>query len=45
LPNVAACGGSWMATSRMIAGGQFEEIARLSTEARAIVRRERETDR
>lgn len=41
LPNVAACGGSWMATSRMIAGGQFEEIARLSTEARAIVRRER----
>jgi len=48
LPNVAACGGSWMATSKMIAGGQFEEIARLSTEARAIVRRERgerETDR
>ena len=48
LPNVAACGGSWMATSRMIAEGQFEEIARLSTEARAIVRRERgerETDR
>jgi 2-dehydro-3-deoxyphosphogluconate aldolase / (4S)-4-hydroxy-2-oxoglutarate aldolase len=41
LPNVAACGGSWMATSRMIAEGQFEEIARLSTEARAIVRRER----
>jgi 2-dehydro-3-deoxyphosphogluconate aldolase/(4S)-4-hydroxy-2-oxoglutarate aldolase len=41
LPNVAACGGSWMATSRMIAGGQFEEIARLSIEARAIVRRER----
>lgn len=41
LPNVVACGGSWMATSRMIAEGQFEEIARLSTEARAIVRRER----
>jgi 2-dehydro-3-deoxyphosphogluconate aldolase / (4S)-4-hydroxy-2-oxoglutarate aldolase len=41
LPNVAACGGSWMATSRMIAEGQFAEIARLSTEARAIVRRER----
>jgi 2-dehydro-3-deoxyphosphogluconate aldolase/(4S)-4-hydroxy-2-oxoglutarate aldolase len=41
LPNVSACGGSWMATSRMIAEGQFEEIARLSTEARAIVRRER----
>jgi len=41
LPNVAACGGSWMATSRMIAEGQFEEIARLSTEARAIVRQER----
>lgn len=41
LPNVAACGGSWMATSRMIAEGQFEEITRLSTEARAIVRRER----
>jgi len=39
LPNVAACGGSWMATSSMIAEGRFDEIARLAGEARAIVRR------
>jgi 2-dehydro-3-deoxyphosphogluconate aldolase / (4S)-4-hydroxy-2-oxoglutarate aldolase len=45
LPNVAACGGSWMATRRMIAEGRFEEIARVAAEASAIVRREREVDR
>lgn len=38
LPNVVACGGSWMATSNAIAAGQFDEIARLAREARAIVR-------
>jgi 2-dehydro-3-deoxyphosphogluconate aldolase / (4S)-4-hydroxy-2-oxoglutarate aldolase len=38
LPNVAACGGSWIATSRMIAEGQFDQITRLAAEGRAIVR-------
>jgi 2-dehydro-3-deoxyphosphogluconate aldolase / (4S)-4-hydroxy-2-oxoglutarate aldolase len=37
LPNVAACGGSWMATESMISAGRFAEIARLSREARSIV--------
>lgn len=37
LPNVAACGGSWIATGSMIAEGQFDDITRLSREARAIV--------
>ncbi len=48
LPNVVACGGSWMTTRSMIAEGRFDEIARLAREARAIVRRshgEREADR
>jgi 2-dehydro-3-deoxyphosphogluconate aldolase / (4S)-4-hydroxy-2-oxoglutarate aldolase len=38
LPNVAACGGSWMAPQSMISAGKFTEIARLSGQARAIVR-------
>ncbi len=41
LPNVVACGGSWMATGSMISEGKFDEIARLSREARAIVGRAR----
>ena len=41
LPNVVACGGSWMATGSMISEGKFDEIARLSGEARAIVHRAR----
>ena len=41
LPNVAACGGSWMARESMISAGQFAEIARLSRQARAIVRQVR----
>lgn len=41
LPNVAACGGSWMAKEGMISAGRFAEIARLSREARAIVGRVR----
>jgi len=41
LPNVAACGGSWMAKEGMISAGKFPEITRLSREARAIVRRVR----
>lgn len=38
LQNVAACGGSWMATASMISENRFDEIARLAAEARAIVR-------
>jgi 2-dehydro-3-deoxyphosphogluconate aldolase/(4S)-4-hydroxy-2-oxoglutarate aldolase len=41
LPNVVACGGSWMATGSMISEGKFDEITRLSREARAIVQRTR----
>jgi 2-dehydro-3-deoxyphosphogluconate aldolase / (4S)-4-hydroxy-2-oxoglutarate aldolase len=41
LPNVVACGGSWMATGSMISEGKFDEIACLSREARAIVQRTR----
>jgi 2-dehydro-3-deoxyphosphogluconate aldolase/(4S)-4-hydroxy-2-oxoglutarate aldolase len=41
LPSVAACGGSWMATESMISAGRFTEIARLSRQARAIVRQVR----
>lgn len=41
LTNVFACGGSWMATGNMLSNGQFDEIARLSGEARTIIRRVR----
>ncbi|MGI9061347.1 MAG: bifunctional 4-hydroxy-2-oxoglutarate aldolase/2-dehydro-3-deoxy-phosphogluconate aldolase [Ktedonobacteraceae bacterium] len=41
LPNVVACGGSWMATGGMLARGQFNEIARVAGEARTIVRQTR----
>ena len=41
LPNVAACGGSWMAEEGVISTGNFAEITRLSRQARAIVRRVR----
>lgn len=41
LPNVAACGGSWMAKESMISAGEFTEITRLSRQARAIVRQVR----
>lgn len=36
-PSIFAAGGSWMATRALIAGGRFEEIARLSREARDLV--------
>jgi 2-dehydro-3-deoxyphosphogluconate aldolase/(4S)-4-hydroxy-2-oxoglutarate aldolase len=42
LPMVFAVGGSWIATSKMIAAGDFEEISRLTDEAVAIVRNERQ---
>lgn len=38
LPNVVACGGSWMAPSQLISKGQFDEITHLSQEARLTVR-------
>jgi len=41
LPNVVACGGSWMATKSMIAEHMFDEIACASRTARAIVRQVR----
>jgi 2-dehydro-3-deoxyphosphogluconate aldolase / (4S)-4-hydroxy-2-oxoglutarate aldolase len=41
LPCVHACGGSWMVESKLIAGGRFDEIARLAAEACAIVREAR----
>ncbi|HLZ24805.1 MAG TPA: bifunctional 4-hydroxy-2-oxoglutarate aldolase/2-dehydro-3-deoxy-phosphogluconate aldolase [Ktedonobacterales bacterium] len=44
LPNVVACGGSWIAASNAIVAGQFDEIARLAGEARAIVRHLRGED-
>ena len=42
LPSVFAVGGSWIATSKMIAAGDFEEISRLAVEAIAIVHLERQ---
>jgi 2-dehydro-3-deoxyphosphogluconate aldolase / (4S)-4-hydroxy-2-oxoglutarate aldolase len=38
LPNVAACGGSWMVKEDLIAAGRFDEIVRLCREAVAIVK-------
>lgn len=37
-PRVAACGGSWMVKASLIAQGRFDEIARLTREAVALVR-------
>jgi 2-dehydro-3-deoxyphosphogluconate aldolase/(4S)-4-hydroxy-2-oxoglutarate aldolase len=48
LPNVVACGGSWMATKGMIADHKYDAIARASKAARDIVRQvrgEREVQR
>ena len=36
VPNVVAVGGSWLTPAKAIADGQFEEITRLSIEARKI---------
>jgi 2-dehydro-3-deoxyphosphogluconate aldolase/(4S)-4-hydroxy-2-oxoglutarate aldolase len=36
-PNVAACGGSWMVKSALIAAGQFDKITRLTREAVNLV--------
>lgn len=37
LPNVVACGGSWMVRQGLISAGEFAEITRLCRDARAIV--------
>jgi 2-dehydro-3-deoxyphosphogluconate aldolase/(4S)-4-hydroxy-2-oxoglutarate aldolase len=41
LPQVLACGGSWMVKRELIAAGDFEAIARLAAEAIAIARASR----
>lgn len=41
LPNVAACGGTWMVKEDLIASGRFGEVARLCTEAVAIAEKAR----
>jgi 2-dehydro-3-deoxyphosphogluconate aldolase / (4S)-4-hydroxy-2-oxoglutarate aldolase len=38
LPNVLACGGSWMVGRRLLADGDMATVRRLAGEARAIVR-------
>jgi 2-dehydro-3-deoxyphosphogluconate aldolase / (4S)-4-hydroxy-2-oxoglutarate aldolase len=42
LPNVHACGGSWMVPGRLVAQEQFGEIGRLVAEALAIVQQARQ---
>jgi 2-dehydro-3-deoxyphosphogluconate aldolase/(4S)-4-hydroxy-2-oxoglutarate aldolase len=42
LPYVHACGGSWLAKSKLIAAGEFAEITRLAKEAQLIVRQLRD---
>ena len=41
LPQVLACGGSWMVKPDLLAAGDFDEVRRLSAEAAAIVARAR----
>ncbi|GAB4422395.1 MAG: hypothetical protein Kow0031_00080 [Anaerolineae bacterium] len=41
LPQVHACGGSWLATKQLIASGEFERITALTAEAVAIVKQVR----
>jgi 2-dehydro-3-deoxyphosphogluconate aldolase/(4S)-4-hydroxy-2-oxoglutarate aldolase len=36
LPNVVACGGSWMVLPSLIAAGDFATITRLTSEALSI---------
>ena len=36
LPQVLACGGSWMVKSGLISNGRFDEIARLTAEAMSL---------
>jgi 2-dehydro-3-deoxyphosphogluconate aldolase / (4S)-4-hydroxy-2-oxoglutarate aldolase len=41
LPNVLACGGSWMVGRSLLQGGDLAAVSRLAREAREIVRRAR----
>jgi 2-dehydro-3-deoxyphosphogluconate aldolase/(4S)-4-hydroxy-2-oxoglutarate aldolase len=36
LPNVLACGGSWMAAPALLAEGRFDRVERLTREAVSI---------
>jgi 2-dehydro-3-deoxyphosphogluconate aldolase/(4S)-4-hydroxy-2-oxoglutarate aldolase len=38
VPNVVACGGSWLAPVKLVADGRFNEISRLTAEAIEIAR-------
>jgi 2-dehydro-3-deoxyphosphogluconate aldolase/(4S)-4-hydroxy-2-oxoglutarate aldolase len=40
-PNVVACGGSWIASRKMISAGEFDDIAAAAQDACAILRRAR----
>lgn len=42
LPMVFAVAGSWIATAKMIAAGDFEQVRQLAAEAVEVVRRERQ---
>ncbi len=42
LPQVAACGGSWMVAPELLAAGRFDEIAELARRALEIVRSARD---
>jgi len=43
LPMVFAVAGSWLATAKMIAAGDFDKISHLAAEAVAVVQQERQT--
>jgi 2-dehydro-3-deoxyphosphogluconate aldolase/(4S)-4-hydroxy-2-oxoglutarate aldolase len=45
MPNVKACGGSWLVKKQLIAEGNFAEITRLTKEAVAIVQKARQKHR
>ena len=42
LPQVAACGGSWMVSGGILAAGEFDEITELTRRAREIVKEVRD---
>ena len=37
LPQVVACGGSWMVSPALLAAGDFDQVRRLTAEALAVV--------
>ena len=41
LPNVLACGGSWLVSRRLLEDGDMETVRRLAQEVRIIVNRVR----